>query len=82
VIWRLRGTVTGMCLHMCMYLYNVCVYIYIYIHTHTHTHTHMTGGTDAGIMRLMGEGKAMYAPEVPLIGFASWSVLHQKEVCT
>jgi hypothetical protein len=32
------------------------------------------------MMKLIGKGRAKYAPEVPLIGIVSWAGIHQKEV--
>ena len=38
----------------------------------------VTGGFDQGVMKLMGEGRIKYAPEVPLIGFCSWPMVYGK----
>jgi hypothetical protein len=40
----------------------------------------ITSGTDVGVSRLIGEARAKFAPEVPLLGIASWSSIHQKDI--
>lgn len=39
----------------------------------------VTGGTEAGIMKLVGDARKQYAADAPLIGVASWDVLTGKE---
>ncbi len=47
--------------------------------THAHTdacaHRFITGGTDSGIMKYVGEARAKYNPSAPLIGIASLPVV-------
>jgi len=39
----------------------------------------VTGGTDAGIMKYVGEAVRQYAADTPLIGIATWEVVHGNE---
>lgn len=40
----------------------------------------VTSGTDVQVSKLIGEARAKFAPEVPLLGIASWSSIHQREI--
>eukprot|EP00735_Rhodelphis_limneticus_P013732 TRINITY_DN7688_c0_g1::TRINITY_DN7688_c0_g1_i1::g.18577::m.18577 TRINITY_DN7688_c0_g1::TRINITY_DN7688_c0_g1_i1::g.18577 ORF type:complete len:1325 (-),score=524.01,sp/Q2WEA5/TRPM1_RAT/26.08/2e-109,Ion_trans/PF00520.26/1.7e-11,Ank_2/PF12796.2/0.062,Ank_2/PF12796.2/5.8e+03,PKD_channel/PF08016.7/0.077,Ank_4/PF13637.1/0.36,Ank_4/PF13637.1/3.5e+03,Ank_4/PF13637.1/1e+04,Ank_3/PF13606.1/0.32,Ank_3/PF13606.1/1.5e+04,Ank_3/PF13606.1/1.1e+04 TRINITY_DN7688_c0_g1_i1:302-4276(-) len=39
----------------------------------------VTGGTDAGVMKYVGEAAALYGPDVPVIGIATWGIVSHRD---
>lgn len=40
----------------------------------------VSGGTDVGVMRSVGEANRQFATEVPTIGFASFDKIHNNDI--